>query len=220
MKTKKIILTGTAIASVLALSVGITWAAFSAKTTTLNVVTMGNVHIDLIDKYTRPEGGVGPGDKIAKIVSAKNTGKNTEYVRISVDKAWCDPQTGEELDKKQYDPDYIVLNINDQKWVEGSDRYYYYQEPLLPDQTADNLMESFELPAEWDMKGYTNLEGHITVQAEAIQYDNFNPERNAEDKIIGWHGQTVQEALPEVTYSFTNSTDDSNVTFQYGTHEF
>ena len=131
MKTKKLILTGTAIASVLALSVGITWAAFSAKTTTLNVVTMGNVHIDLIDEYTRPEGGVGPGDKIDKVVSARNTGKNTEWVRISVDKAWWDPQTKKELDRSVYDPSYIVLNTDDSLWVQSTDGYYYYQKPLL-----------------------------------------------------------------------------------------
>ena len=221
MKSKKLILTVSAVICVLALSVGVTLAAFSAKTTTLNVLTFGNVHIDLIDDYTRPEKGVAPGETVAKVVSAKNTGKNVSYVRIYVDKAWCDLETGAELDRLEYNPDYIVLNIKDpEMWVDGGDGYWYYQEPLEPGQTAENLMESFSLPADWDMKGYNRLEGHITVQAEAIQYDNFHPIRDERNKIVSWGDAEIKEALPEVTYTFTGSTDDSNVTFQYGTHDF
>ena len=222
MNKKKLILILTSLVCVLALSVGVTLATtISAETNTLNVVTFGNVHVDLVDIYTKPDHGVSPGETIPKIVSATNTGKNTSYVRISADKAWFDPDTDTELDRIQYDPDYIILNIKDPDlWVLGTDGYYYYQKPLEPGETAENLIESFSLPADWNMEGYYNLNGHITVKAEAIQYDNFYPIKNDEGQIVSWGDVEIQDALPEVEYSFTNSTDDSNVTFQYGTDEF
>lgn len=224
MNKKKLILVVTALICVLALSVGVTLAASfsddSPKAETTNVVTIGRVDIDLIDIYTRPA-SVGPGQVVPKIVSVENTGENTAYVRIQVDKAWYESGTDNRLDTTVYDPGYIVLNFaNPEDWVLGTDGYYYYQIPLEPGQTAENLIDSFSLPADWDMEGYQSLDGHITVRAEAVQYDNFYPTRNDEDDIVNWGGVEVQEALPEITYSFSNTTEDSNVIYQYGTDAF
>ncbi len=224
MNKKKLILVVTALICVLALSVGVTLAASfdknSPKTETTNVVTMGRVDIELIDIYTRPT-SVGPGQVVPKIVSVENTGDNTAYVRIKVDKAWYTPGTDERLDTAVYDPNYIVLNFaNPEDWLLGTDGYYYYRIPLEPGQTAENLIDSFSLPADWDMEGYQSLDGHITVRAEAVQYDNFYPAKNDKGDIVNWGGVEIQEALPEITYSFSNTTEDSNVTYQYGTEEF
>lgn len=224
MNRKKLILVVTALICVLALSVGVTLAASfdndSPKAETTNVVTMGRVDIELIDIYTRPN-SVGPGQVVPKEVSVENTGDNTAYVRIQIDKAWYEPDTENRLDTSVYDPDYIVLNFaNPEDWLLGTDGYYYYQIPLEPGQTAKDLIDSFSLPADWDMEGYFELDGHITVHAEAVQYDNFYPVRDENDNIVGWGDIEVQEALPEVTYSFSNTTEDSNVTYQYGTDAF
>lgn len=224
MNKKKLILVVTALMCVLTLSVGVTLAASfgtsDPKVETTNVVTIGRVDIDLIDIYTRPA-SVSPGQVVPKTVSVENVGENTSYVRIYMDKAWFEPGTDNQLDKDKYNPDYIILNFtNPEAWILGTDGYYYYQYPLEPGQTADNLIESFSLPADWDMEGYHNLDGHITVKAEAVQYDNFYPERNDDEQIISWGDTEIQKALPPITYSFANTTDESNVTFQYDTEQF
>lgn len=218
MNKKKIIWIAAALALVAVLSAGVTLAAFSASKETLNVVTFGNVHIDLIDEYTRPEKGVMPGQTVDKVVSAKNTGSNTAYVRLKLTKSWWEADTPRE----DLDPAYITLNFsNADKWVEGEDGYYYYQLPLEPGQTAENLMESFSLPNNWDMDGYTCLDGHIDARAEAVQSQNFTPQVNAAGQITGWNDVTVEEAVDRVPQlSGIEGDTGSSVVYQNGAEKF
>lgn len=217
MKVRKLILIAVAFVCIVALTAGVTLAAFNSSLTTTNVVTFGNISVELIDIYEKPSEGVRPGQVIDKVVSAKNNGNNTEYVRIHVEKSWTD--NGVVLEDK--DPDYIVLNFsNPELWVDGEDGYYYYQKPLEPGETAENLIESFSLPADWDMNGYFSIDGNITVRAEAVQYDNFSPEQNADGDIVGWWDIEIQEYNGgEVTVS-SGSGENGQVVFTENAHEF
>lgn len=195
LKKKKIICIAAALVLIAVLSAGVTLAAFTASKETLNIVTFGNVHIALIDEYTKPQAGVMPGQTVNKVVTAKNTGSNTAYVRLKLTKSWWE----NDLKREDLDPSYIALNFsNADKWVEGTDRYYYYQLPLKPGETAENLIDSFSLPKDWDMDGYTNLDGHIDARAEAVQSENFTPQVNEEGEIIGWNDIVVEEAVDRV----------------------
>lgn len=195
LKKKKIICIAAALVLIAVLSAGVTLAAFTASKETLNIVTFGNVHIALIDEYTKPQAGVIPGQTVNKVVTAKNTGSNTAYVRLKLTKSWWE----NDLKREDLDPSYIKLNFsNADKWVEGTDRYYYYQLPLKPGETAENLIDSFSLPKDWDMNGYTNLDGHIDARAEAVQSENFTPQVNEEGEIIGWNDIVVEEAVDRV----------------------
>ncbi len=88
MNKKKLLCIAATLVLVAVLSVGVTLAAFKASVETINTLTFGNVHVDLIDVYTKPEKGVVPGQTVEKIVSAKNTGSNTQYVRLRLTKSW------------------------------------------------------------------------------------------------------------------------------------
>lgn len=195
MKKKKSICIAAALVLIAVLSAGVTLAAFTASKETLNVVTFGNVHIELIDEYTKPQAGVMPGQTVEKAVSAKNTGSSTAYVRLKLTKSWWE----NDARREDLDSSYIALNFsNADKWAEGADGYYYYQLPLKPGETADNLIDSFSLPEDWDMNGYTNLDGHIDARAEAVQSENFTPQLSAEGKITGWNDIVVEEAVDRV----------------------
>lgn len=218
LKKKKIICIAAALMLIAVLSAGVTLAAFTASKETLNVVTFGNVHIALVDDYTKPEAGVMPGQTVQKTVSAKNTGSNTAFVRLKLTKSWWDNgQMREELD-----PSYINLDFsNADKWVEGADGYYYYQLPLKPGETAESLIDSFSLPKAWDMDGYTNLDGHIDARAEAVQSENFTPQLNDEGKITGWNDIIVEEAADRVPQIPKVEGDTgSGVIFQNGADRF
>lgn len=218
LKKKKIICIAAALMLIAVLSAGVTLAAFTASKETLNIVTFGNVHIALIDEYTKPEAGVVPGQTVDKIVSAKNTGSNTAYVRLKLTKSWW--QNGQM--REDLDPAYITLNFsNADKWVEGTDGYYYYQLPLKPGEAAESLMESFSLPKAWDMDGYTNLDGHIDARAEAVQSENFTPQLNEEGKITGWNDIVVEEAVDRVPQLPKVEGDTgSSVIFQHDADKF
>lgn len=200
------------------LSVGVTLAAFKASVETINTLTFGNVHVDLIDVYTKPEKGVVPGQTVEKIVSAKNTGSNTQYVRLRLTKSWW--EGGQE--RRDLDPSYIELNfVNPDKWVLGEDGYYYYQLPLTAGQTAENLIESFSLPKNWDMEGYTGLDGHIDAFAEAVQYENFKPQLNAQGQIVGWNDIAIENAVDRVPQQGEIQGDTgTSVIYQHGAEKF
>ena len=168
--------------------------------------------------YTKPEKGVVPGQTVEKIVSAKNTGSNTQYVRLRLTKSWW--EGGQE--RRDLDPSYIELNfVNPDKWVLGEDGYYYYQLPLTAGQTAENLMESFSLPKNWDMEGYTGLDGHIDAFAEAVQYENFKPQLNAQGQIVGWNDIAIENAVDRVPQQGEIQGDTgTSVIYQHGAEKF
>ena len=215
-KKKRNTLIALAITVVCAISVGITYAAFNAKKETTNVITIGNIGVELIDIYTRPK-SVAPGEEVSKIVSAKNTGSNDAYVRINVEKTWT--AEGEEI--SSLDNDLIEINFpNEDEWIKGEDNYYYYQKILKPGETADNLIDSFKLGLGYSYDG-NEVEGNIIVKAEAIQSDNFNP-HNEDGKITSWGDIEIKNSEDyAVIYSDIQSEySDSNVYFQNDAHEF
>lgn len=216
MKIKKLILIALSLICVATITTGVTLASFNSSLTTNNVVTFGNISVELIDIYEHQD-NVRPGQIIDKVVSAKNDGNNTEYVRIYIEKNWT--KGGEVLTDK--DGKYIeIIPANPDLWIYGDDGYYYYQKPLEPNQTADNLMNSFTLKSDWDMEGYFKLEGNIIVRAEAVQYDNFIPERNSNGEIIGWWDIEIQEYNDgEVNVSSGNG-ENGQVVFTENAHKF
>ena len=218
MNKKKLLCIAATLVLVAVLSVGVTLAAFKASVETINTLTFGNVHVDLIDVYTKPEKGVVPGQTVEKIVSAKNTGSNTQYVRLRLTKSWW--EGGQE--RRDLDPSYIELNfVNPDKWVLGEDGYYYYQLPLTAGQTAENLIESFSLPKNWDMEGYTGLDGHIDAFAEAVQYENFKPQLNAQGQIVGWNDIAIENAVDRVPQQGEIQGDTgTSVIYQHGAEKF
>lgn len=216
MKIKKLILIAISFVCVVTITAGVTLASFNSSLITNNVVTFGNISVELIDIYERQD-DVKPGQIVDKVVSAKNNGNNTEYVRIHVEKNWS--ENGEILTDK--DSGYIELILaNPDLWVYGDDGYYYYQEPLEPNETAENLIESFTLDRDWNMEGYFGLDGNITVRAEAIQYDNFSPEKNEKGEIVGWWDIEIQEYNGGAVTVSSGSGENGQVVFTQNAHEF
>lgn len=170
---------------------GVTLAAWTAKTSATNIVTLGKVDVELIDIY--PEEGVDdvdPGDEVEKIVSAKNIGTEPCYVRIYVKKEWRAPNG---TATNSIPTSYIMPQYNTTDWVKGESNNsdfecYYYQSILAPNQSANSLFESFVLDNAFDDSTYPLYKGNIIVKAEAVQSANISDDlkRNSSDKIIGW----------------------------------
>lgn len=93
---KKKLFTGAMAAICLSVSAYGTIAFFTAENTAANVITAGNIKIDLQEKADSGDGnltdfkdvtGVMPGTEVSKIVQVENTGDKDAYIRIKVDKA-------------------------------------------------------------------------------------------------------------------------------------
>lgn len=119
----------------------------------------------------------------------------------------------------QVEIDQTATQISED-WLYDSG-YYYYQLPLAAGQTAENLIESFSLPKAWDMKGYTELDGHIDAFAEAVQYENFKPQLNAQGQIVGWNDIVIENAVDRLPQQEEIQGDTgTSVIYQLGAEKF
>lgn len=163
-----------ALALATAVTVGGTLAWLTAHTNSVtNTFTMGNVDPDVEESFD-PDAGTKSEIKVT------NNGSVEAYVRVALVFSWRD---GENVTPGQYEngnqpngdivagtpvegTDYTFIPGSD-KWVLGSDGYYYYTEPVGPGKTTDGSLCTIKvLPDSEKAKEY-NLD--VQVLADSIQ---------------------------------------------------
>ena len=153
-----------------------TLAYFTAEDTAHNVITSGEIDIELQEwadaekTIPFPEDGVSgvmPGTEVTKIVEVKNTGDNDAYIRVKVEKEIVLPEGVEG------EPDSSLMKIDFDKtyWEKGKDGYYYYKEALKPGAVTEPLFASVSFdPAMGNI--YQNSTAKVDVTAYAVQVAN------------------------------------------------
>ena len=133
------------IAVLIATAAGGTAAYFNAQYTARIVITAGNISIELLERMQREENGepvpfenqigVMPNSTVSKIVSVKNTGENSAWVRVSAD-LFIELAQG---NSGQPDLALVHCDFNLSDWVyhEG---YYYYGQPLQAGEESTPLL--------------------------------------------------------------------------------
>lgn len=170
MKRKILILAVTVIA--LSVAAAGTVAYFTTQGRAANVITAGNVKMELHDETADgadfPQDGLGdmmPGDTATKIVYVENTGDNAFYTRIKL-KNTLQSGTGEQLSFDQ-----IHLNIDAANWILGSDGWYYYRSAVEKGQKTAPLFT--EVAFDPGMGNpYMDARVEIEVTAQAVQRTN------------------------------------------------
>lgn len=158
-----------------------TVAYFTTKTVAHNVITTGEIDIELVEKQDldgnpatpetdypeNPVDGIMPGKDHSKIVRIENVGPNPAWVRIKVEVSVKD-QAGKELGADKLRINYHTLDTD--KWLEKNG-VYYYKEKLDP---GDRTTPLFDTVAFSETMGndHQNATISINVQAEGIQYQN------------------------------------------------
>ena len=208
---KKKILALAAIAICGSVAAGGTLAYFNAKVTAHNVITSGEVQIELVEKMSNgaelvpfPENGISgamPGTSVSKIVSVKNTGESEAWVRVGVDaqinKNPMISAVNELLPLQVADENGNMIDVisyefvNTDKWIHDTDEetgvdYYYYVEPVAGGEETATLFESVKFAKEMGNE-YQNCRISIDVAANAVQTAN-NPIPDGGDvtDIQGW----------------------------------
>ncbi len=152
-----------------------TLAYFTAEDTAHNIITTGDIKIDLLewidaDRQTPfPEGGVHdvmPGSAQGKLVEVKNLGTGDAYIRIAVDKAI----TLAEGAQGQVNTDLLLLDIDTDHWT-YKDGYYYYHEPLAAGKTTAPLFTTVTFSSGMDNL-YQGATASVTLRAYAVQIAN------------------------------------------------
>ena len=176
---KKKIAIGAVLVLCLSMLIYSTIAYFNTADTARNVITAGDIKIELQETAINNDGeeilfeqsqerfDVMPGQDVSKIVRVKNTGGNPAYIRVQVQKAIAlaaDAQGDVDLD-------LISLDFDSEKWTLGDDGYYYYNEPLAPGETTAALFNKVTFAAEMGNM-YQGSKATIKVTAEATQVKN------------------------------------------------
>lgn len=202
MKNKKLVAGLVTVTLVAVLGVGATLAYFTDKEEATNVITMGHVDIELTEPNfdkddTKPVKdniieNIVPGQTIDKdptITLAE--GSEDAYIRVKLD---CEFTNAENKTTKlyPYSINKLIPVLDDENknynkdWVLSDDGYYYYQKVLDDANKSVKMFEEVIIPSEWG-NDYADGTLKIVVNAEAIQKDNFIPEKNADEKIVAWY---------------------------------
>lgn len=172
-----------------------TVAYFSTTGTAHNVMTMGNVRIDLADKTIVGEAEkdfneiypngmpVMPSTEASKLVYVTNTGNNPCYVRVRVYKEVIPADEGSQLDTG-----YIGIDFDTDHWVDGQDGYWYYKTALASGFQTEKLFSTVTFDRAMG-NDYMNCTFNIIVSAQAVQSSNnaFDSEAGASVlDVVGW----------------------------------
>ncbi len=175
---KKKVAAGAVLAICLSILIYTTIAYFNTADTARNVITSGNIKIQLQEtalvddseipfEESQDVYNVMPGQEVSKIVRVENTGDNPAYIRISVDKAI------QLAEGTQGDPDTNLISIDydSRNWTPGNDGYYYYNKPLAAGATTEPLFRNVIFdPTMGNM--YQDSKAVIKVSAQATQVKN------------------------------------------------
>lgn len=176
MKKWKVMAGALSVCCVATLTAG-TLAYFTAEDRAHNVITTGNVEVELqeltdqLDDQGNPVpfekvDDVMPGAEVSKIAQVKNTGSNPAWVRVEVDKAIV---LAEGVDGEP-DAELVVLDYNTGNWTE-SEGYYYYNDALEPGETTEPLFTTVTFSGDMDNL-YKDSTVEIDVQVSAVQSEN------------------------------------------------
>lgn len=146
---KRILIVISVFAVLISLGFGGTWAYFTAKRNTRNVVTTGNIKLKILEWKdeamtvpfrTEDRPVVVPGSKSGKVVQAENTGSHDAWVRFRLNRK-IRLRSGVMAE----DASSVRLVLNHEDWIAGEDGFCYYKRVLRPGERTEPVMTGIAL---------------------------------------------------------------------------
>lgn len=192
---RKLLIASVLVIVIASLSLG-TLAYFTGNTTAHNVITSGNIDIELVEKTKSGDtlvdfpkegiSGVMPGADVSKIVTVKNTGSGTAWIRVKVTSQITgaeDPPPVIELGNELIP--VMTFDIGSD-WIDGGDGYYYYKNPVAAGKSTTELLQTVHFAKEMGNE-YQNCTANLIVEAQAVQTANNGETVQA---AAGWPAET------------------------------
>lgn len=194
------------------------YATTKPENTATNVVTIGNVKIELHNQDDEAVNSgsktVLPGEHISKVVSVENVGDYAAYIRLKLKKEWENNSVSKPLSEAS------IVPLLESGWTKGETdpaetasgyEYYYYKDIVAATSVNIPFMNEFQIDAASidsdTLDANTSAVGKISIEADAIQADYYTPTKDGSGNIIAW---------PDVSFgaSFVNSTPVATVVTQ------
>ncbi len=159
----------------LALAATGTLAYFNADKQVHNVITSGNIAIDLIEQKQLEDGSlvpytdpvdVMPGTDVSKIVTVQNNGVGDAWIRVCVDSAVTFKTTTGAAPQESD----IALDFDTENWI-LKDGYYYYTKPVTANGVTTPLFTTVSFSPKMG-NIYQGSKLDIVIQAQGVQVAN------------------------------------------------
>lgn len=154
----------------------ISYASLTSKDKVTNTLNLGDINIEVCEKFTPPEDW--NGDEYSKAVKIKNNSKSPALIRVCIIPRWVDEKgnawAGDtNLVTLNYETNNIIANqntIKNNKWIYGNNNYYYYNTIVANGDETEQILKSVSANIPEELKErYKNKTLIIDVKAEAVQ---------------------------------------------------
>ena len=189
MIKKKLVIVVSSILTIAAIGGSFAW--FTAKDSLTNHFTTSNksdgVKVEENKEWKDPDGdkvyeneeakNITPGTEVNKDVWARNTSAYDSFIRAKLIPKFTNLKFMklEDADNSLLELTYANTTttdlLEDNKWVDGGDGYFYYLGKVTPDGTTDKLLDAVTLSGNAS-NDYKNSEFDVIVQAEGVQATN------------------------------------------------
>lgn len=197
-RKRKIALITTAVALLAVFMIGGTLAIFTDRGEATNVVTFGQVDVELTEpkfealtNHTNKVNDVYPGQTIEKDPTISVASNSSDaYIRAKI--TYTNQLTKEEQAELERN---LTMKAG---WSKSADGYYYYHDIVKPNSSVI-LFDTVTIPDDWD-NAYAEKTFEIDIVAEAIQADNFAP-TYSQDKsaVTGWNYTKTDGTVVPIT---------------------
>ncbi len=187
--------------------VGLSFALRNAtlESDTINTISVGTINGKITEEYTEPN-NLTPGSEVKKVVNVENTGSIPALVRASFTKecGYSRDDNGNIVKDSRIDTSKILINVDENSWIDGEDGYYYYKEVLEAGATTNNpLFKKYTISKNAGNE-YRNAKCDIIVSTNIIEAT-----KNSLPTLWGKTYRTLNMDVP----SDNQRLEDTEVTF-------
>jgi len=168
--------------------IGITKAFIVRNTVANNIITFGNLKMQLLQTTINEFGNeeildnnvsidITNNEKLSRIIKIKNLGSQDFYARISLEIIGIDNDNNE-----FYINDFVKYNFNNDDWL-YKEGWYYYKKSIKPEEITSSVINGIAFDINNITKKHSNCSFKLNIKTEAVQSKNNNEDvLNA----VGW----------------------------------
>ena len=170
-----------------------TVAYYTKDATATNVITTGNVELEIVETTESgeafPENGVVvlPGATVSKIVTVENTSDHPAFVRLQLSKF----VSAQELQEKFMDNNILSTDFNSEDWTIGGDGFIYYNSILEPGKSTAPVIKEVYIHGPKTGNDYRGLNFTLQIDAYGVQSENNGSKY---DEAAGWPSASAANA--------------------------
>ena len=170
----------------------LTTAFFTSQVVTDNILTFGDLKLAIRQTTLGPSGSEVPVSQgssfnittqntVSRILRVENVGSHPMYVRVAIH------MEGSTAQGSTFDASAMVsYQLNEDAWL-YQDGWYYYKQPLAPDETTEELMtQVIFADISTISQQYPGSRFDMQVDAQAVQSENNAPDALSAS---GWPAQ-------------------------------